>query len=261
MGIVKGILICLVLGYFALVLVALLLSDLMTYPAPRPSYSDDARFLEIPTVVGDRITARYLPNPEARYTILYSHGNAEDLGDIEPILRQYHQEGYAVFAYDYPGYGTTKGSPSETSVIRAIDAAYRYMTEETGIEPKEIISLGRSLGSGPTVDLASRVPVGGVVLESGFVSSFRVVTRYPLLPWDKYGNLGKIDSIDCPVLVIHGKKDEIIAFWHGEALFEGANQPKSFLWVEKAGHNNLLDVAGSRYWATLDQFRMELDEI
>ena len=261
MGIVKGILICLVLGYFALVLVALLLSNLMTYPAPRPSYTDDDRFLKIPTVAGDLITARYLPNPEARYTILYSHGNGEDLGYIEPTLQLYHQEGYAVFAYDYPGYGTTKGSPNETSVIRSIDAAYRYMTEEIDIEPKRIIALGRSLGSGPTVDLATRVLLGGVVLESGFVSSFRVVTRYPLLPWDKYKNLAKIDSVTCPVLVIHGKRDEIIPFWHGEALFEGANQPKSSLWVEHARHNNLLHVEGSRYWAALDQFRKKLDEV
>jgi fermentation-respiration switch protein FrsA (DUF1100 family) len=261
MVIIKSIFIFLGIGYIALMLAALLLSGIMTYPAPKTSYRDASGVLKIPTERGDLITALYLPNPEARYTILYSHGNGEDLGYIEPTLRLYLQKGYTVFAYDYPGYGTSKGSPSETSVIQAIDAAYRYLTQEIGIDPNQIIALGRSLGSGPSVNLASRMPVGGLILESGFVSSFRVLTRYPLLPWDKYRNLTKMNSIRCPVLVIHGKRDQIVAFWHGEALYEAANEPKSFLWVDNARHNNLLSVAGTQYWMALNQFRQKLDEV
>ena len=61
-------------------------------------------------------------------------------------------------------------------------------------------------------------------------------------------------DIDCPVLVIHGRQDEVVAFWHGEKLFAAAHEPKMNYWVDDAGHNDLLWVAGSDYWKTLEEF-------
>jgi fermentation-respiration switch protein FrsA (DUF1100 family) len=60
--------------------------------------------------------------------------------------------------------------------------------------------------------------------------------------------------VRCPVLVIHGTEDEVIPFSHGRQLYEAANQPRQSLWVEGAGHNDLLLVGGARYWAALRQF-------
>ena len=80
---------------------------------PRPSsYSDNGDFIELASGAGVKIAGVYLPNPEARYTILYSHGNAEDLGDILPRLRDLRDIGFAVFAYDYRGYGLSEGRPT-----------------------------------------------------------------------------------------------------------------------------------------------------
>ena len=109
-------------------------------------------------------------------------------------------------------------------------------------------------GGGPALELADRYPVGGLVVESSFTSIFRTVTRIPIYPVDKFNNIRNIQRVNCPVLVIHGTEDEVIPFWHGEALFAAAPSPKQSLWVEGAGHNDLILVAGDRHSAALLEF-------
>lgn len=77
------------------------------------------------------------------------------------------------------------------------------------------------------------------------------MARVPLFPFDKFENIGKIG---CPVFVIHGKRDEIVPFWHGERLYRQAREPKMRLWVEGADHNNLVQVAAEEYWQGLERF-------
>jgi hypothetical protein len=102
--------------------------------------------------------------------------------------------------------------------------------------------------------LASRKKVAGLILESPFITAFRVVTTIPLMPFDKFRNIDRIKTVNCPVLVIHGKADKIIPFWHGEKLFEAANEPKFKLWVDGAGHNDLVMVADNSYWDAIKHF-------
>ncbi|HET7535955.1 MAG TPA: alpha/beta hydrolase, partial [Candidatus Didemnitutus sp.] len=117
-----------------------------------------------------------------------------------------------------------------------------------------VILYGRSLGGGPATDLAAKEPVAGLVLESAFTSVFRVMTRWPLLPGDQFCNAKKLPSVKCPVLVMHGRLDEVIPFHHGETLLAAAPGKKSHLWVDGAGHNNLLAIAGDAYWQALLPF-------
>ena len=222
---------------------------------PQPSsYQLTPEFLTLKTEQGVNITALYLPNPKAKYTILYSHGNAEDLGDIRVVLELLRQMGFAVFSYDYPGYGMSQGEPSELGTYQAIDTAYDYLTQQLKIPPNQIIVYGRSVGGGPSVDLASRKPVAGLVLESAFVSTFRVKIDLPLYPFDKFPNLSKIPLIKAPVLVIHGTVDQVIPFSHGQRLFAAVNTPKLSFWVEGADHNDVSEVAGDRYEQILKEF-------
>lgn len=222
---------------------------------PQPaSYEDTRETLKLTTADGVRISALYLPNRRASYTILFSHGNAEDLGDIRWVLEELRDMGFAVFAYDYRGYGTSQGNPSESGAYRDIDAAYNYLTQKLGAPPAKIIVYGRSVGAGPSVDLASRQPVAGLVLESPFVTAFRVVTRIPILPFDKFANIDKIKRVRCPVLVTHGMADRVIPFWHGRELFAAANEPKRFFPVALAGHNDVMEVAGEGYAKALREF-------
>ncbi len=222
---------------------------------PQPAtYSDNSEILKLKSANGMLISAVYLPNERAKYTILYSHGNAEDLGDILPGIQEIQAMGFAVFSYDYQGYGTSEGQPTVERSYQDIDAAYYYLTQTLGIPPNQIIIYGRSVGGGPSVDLAAREPVAGLILESTFVSAFRALTHVPLYPFDKFENLTKIKQVNCPVLVIHGTEDEVVHFWHGQALFAAAQEPKLSLWVEGAGHNDVIWVAGDRYSAALREF-------
>jgi pimeloyl-ACP methyl ester carboxylesterase len=98
--------------------------------------------------------------------VLYSHGNAEDLGDLDRLMAPFTQLGLGVVAYDYQGYGTSEGTPTEAHLEDDILAAYRYVTETRGVAPSRVIVYGRSIGRGPSVWLASTHEVGALVLES-----------------------------------------------------------------------------------------------
>lgn len=252
--------ITLLFAYGILAVIALLFSDGMIFPNKPSSYTDNQRIIKIPIDNRKTISGIYLPHKRSQYTLLYSHGNYEDIGELYPTLESFQKFGFSVFAYDYPGYGTSDGRATEKGAYASINAAYEYLVDKLKIKPEKIIALGRSVGGGPAVDLASRKPLGGLILESTFVSAFRVMTKYPLLPWDKFSNISKINSVQCPILFIHGTEDEVVSFWHGKALMEKANKPKLYLWVEGAGHNDLIVFAGKTYWDTLDKFRIDIEK-
>lgn len=253
-------LVAIALIYAALLIFAIFLSDGIIFQPHPSSYQDTADVLKITTASGKRISAIFLPNASAKYTLLVSHGNAEDLGDVRYWLEDLRRTGFAVFAYDYEGYGTSEGKPAEKAVYEDEEAAYDYLVVKLRVPPKQVMVLGRSVGSGPAVHIATRRPVGALVLQSPFVSAFRVLTRFPLLPFDKFRNDQKITHVHCPVLIIHGTADNVIANWHGQKLYALANEPKSHLWVKGADHNDVEAVGGPAYFKALQQFVMSLDQ-
>ena len=240
--------------YASLFAFAWFFSDAVIFQPRPPSYSDGPPYRKIPAPGGGFVAIRSLWNPKARFTILFSHGNAEDLGDLEPSLRAYAAHGFSVVAYDYSGYGASTGSPSEEAAYANILAVYEYLLREHGLPPERIIAFGRSVGSGPGVELAIRKPVGGLILESAFTSAFRVATILPILPFDRFENIRKISAVRCPLLFIHGRRDGIVAFRHGETLYDRAPSPKMRLWVDGAGHNDVMRTAGEAYWKALAEF-------
>ena len=250
----------LLLLYLALNGFAYFFSERLIFLPPTPTYQDTADILKLTTQDGEQISAFYLPNPDATYTILYSHGNAEDLGRIRQRLANLRTLGFSVFAYDYRGYGTSQGKPSEQNALQDIEAAYAYLTNHLKILPETIVLYGRSLGGGPSVHLASRHPVAGVILESTFTSTFRVVTQIPILPWDRFNNLAKIDSVHGAVLFIHGTDDRVVPFHHSQVLYQRAKQPKHFVSIQGAGHNNLLEIAWEQYDKALNTFTHMLEQ-
>ncbi|MDB4883254.1 MAG: alpha/beta hydrolase fold protein [Gemmatimonadetes bacterium] len=256
----KASLITALLLYAGFAAFAYFVSDRMIFLPPQASYrAGQLPVVMVPTLDGAQIATLYLPNPRATLTLLYSHGNAEDLGQLAPWLEQYRAAGFSVLAFDYRGYGTsTGGPPSADGAVRDMEAVYRHAVGTLGIQPASLVLFGRSVGSGPATELAARLPVGGLVIESGFVSAFRVLTRVALLPFDKFPNLRTIARVRCPVLVIHGTADEVISWPHGRRLFDAANQPKQALWIEGAHHNDVVPVGGARYWSALEQFAQQV---
>jgi abhydrolase domain-containing protein 17 len=228
-------------------------ADSVIFQPHASSYKDTAEVVKITSADGNKISAFYLPNPSAKFTLLVSHGNAEDIGDGRGWHEDLHQAGFSVLAYDYQGYGTSQGKPSEKKLYEDEMAAYEFLTANLKVPPEHIIVLGRSVGSGPAVHLAARRPVAGLVLESPFLSAFRVITRVPV-GFDKFPNYKEIGRVRCPVLIMHGTRDEVIPIWHGRKLHELANEPRRFVAIEGAGHNDLEMVAGKTYVNALRDF-------
>ncbi|MEO1392404.1 MAG: alpha/beta hydrolase [Cyanobacteria bacterium J06634_5] len=203
---------------------------------------------------GNTIAARYLHNPNSRITILFSHGNASDLGSILPNLQLLRDAGYSVFAYDYPGYGHSTGKPTEGGTYRAIEAAYAYLTTELKIAPETIVAYGQSVGGGPSTFLAANEPLGGLILQSTFATVFQVVVPFRILPFEKFPTVKRIDRIDCPLLLIHGTQDRTIPFSHSEELLAAAVAPKQLVPIVGADHNDILWVDGVTYLESIESF-------
>lgn len=252
-------LVTLVVVYVAFAAFAWLASDRMIFQPPSPSYrAGQLPIVMVPTEAGS-IATLHLANPSAAITVLYAHGNAEDLGQVAPLLDELRRTGFAVLAFDYRGYGlSTGGPPSAAGATSDMEAVYRHAVETLKIPPSRLVLYGRSVGSGPASDLAARVPAGGLVLESAFVSAFRVLTKVTLLPFDRFDNLRHVRELRAPILVIHGTDDQVIPVAHGRRLFEAARQPKQALWAEGAHHNDVAIIAGPRYWSTLAAFGREV---
>jgi abhydrolase domain-containing protein 17 len=240
--------------YLGLLIFAYFFADKLIFQPQFSSYKDNSEIIKLTTSNGEKISAKFYPNPNATHTILFCHGNAEDLNTAGSMLKEFQKNGFAVLTFDYRGYGTSEGFPTEENVYRDADAAYEYLTNELKIPPEKIIVHGRSLGGAVAIDLASRQKVGGLIVESSFVSAFRVLTSYQITPFDKFKNLDKIKQVKCPVLFIHGRKDQIIPFWHGEKLFAEANEPKFSFWIDEAGHNNIYQTGGKAYLQRIRDF-------
>lgn len=245
------------LAYAGLCLYAWLMADRLMFPKVVATYAvggENEGWITLKSADGENITARYWQAPEATFTLLYNHGNGEDIGRISWLMQAYQSRGISVLAYDYPGYGTSTGRPTESGILLAAEAAYRHMVDELQIEPETIIPLGRSIGSGPAVHIAANHTVGGLVLESAFTSAFRVMTKRRILPWDRFNNLSTIPRVQAPVLLMHGTHDSIIPLWHAERLKSALTVPHAYFWVPGGGHNNLIEVAGENYWRVLQAF-------
>ncbi len=244
--------------YLLMNLYALLVSDRLLFVPQTPSYDHLPHEIRIESGGRQTINAVYLEHPRADHVILFSHGNMEDLGNVVPFMQRFHEQGFSVLMYDYRGYGTSEGTPSTRHVKEDVSAAYRWLVETKGIDPERIIAQGRSLGGGVAVWLAATHRVGGLVSEISFASVFRVKTRWKILPWDKFDSLRSIRKVRCPVLVIHGTRDEVIPFRHAEKVFRAAPEPKSHLWIEGGRHRDYVYLAEDKYLESILRFAESL---
>lgn len=220
----------------------------------------DYRDLTLTTSDGVAINAWYVPAPNARATILFSHGNAGNIGNRLETVRILHSLGANVLIYDYRGFGKSEGSPGEEGTYRDAEAAWEYLVNKETVAPDRIILWGRSLGSAVAIELAMRKKAGALVVESGFTSVATVAKKViPYLPLDllvrhRYASIEKVSSINAPALFIHSPDDEVIPFAQGRELFErSASVPKQFLAI-KGSHNAGFLVSGRVYTDALDSF-------
>ncbi|XP_076905892.1 uncharacterized protein LOC143561798 isoform X2 [Bidens hawaiensis] len=164
--------------------------------------------LKLRTKRGNDVVTVHIKHPKASATVLYSHGNAADLGQMFELFVQLSLRlRVNLVGYDYSGYGQSTGKPSEYNTYADVDAVYKCLKQKYNVKDDQLILYGQSVGSGPTIDLASRVPdLRGVVLHSPILSGLRVLHPVKRTYWfDIYKNIEKIGLVNCPVLVIHMK--------------------------------------------------------
>ncbi|KAL8266264.1 hypothetical protein R6Q59_003608 [Mikania micrantha] len=198
--------------------------------------------LKLKTKRETEIVAMFVKNPAASLTVLYSHGNAADLGQMYELLCELSLHlRVNLMGYDYTGYGRSSGKPSEHNTYGDIEAAYRCLVETYAVKEDDVILYGQSVGSGPTLDLASRLSrLRAVVLHSPILSGLRVMYPVKRTYWfDIYKNIDKIALVRCPVLVIHGTADDVVDCSHGKQLWDLCTEKYEPLWIKGGNHCDL----------------------
>jgi uncharacterized protein len=195
---------------------------------------------------GERLIVWRLPAKPGLPTILYFHGNGDPLTYRSGRVGSFEAEGYGVHMMAYRGFSGSTGSPSEDAIVADALLAYDTLRSE-GVAAEDIIIYGESLGTNVALRTALARPAAGLILEAPFTSMIDAWRQFvPLLPVglmlrDRYDSLSIIGRLTIPLLVLHGRKDRLVAFRLGQQLFAAAPEPKRLEVFPEAGHTNLYD--------------------
>ncbi len=230
-----------------------------------PEIKEEVHDVRFETEDGVELHGWWAPRKDAKVTLLWFHGNAGNLTHRYQDFMMLRGLGCQVLIVDYRGYGRSEGSPSESGLYRDGRAAYRFLTEEKNVAPEELVILGRSLGSAVATKLAGELKIQKLILVSPFTSVRDMVPHVLPIPGlhllvsAEYDSWSRIRDISVPLLVIHGEEDPVIPFELGRKLYEHANEPKSFVRLPGAGHNNIGAVAGDKYRRAIGTFLFDDD--
>lgn len=225
-----------------------------------------AEEVTFPTEDGLTLAAWLLPaarDPNGA-TVIVFNGNAGNRSDRVPFARALADHGYSVLLVDYRGYGGNPGSPTEDSLLADGRAAVAYLVARPDIDAGLLVYFGESLGAAVAIGVAKQRPPAALVLRSPFASLPDIgAVHYPFLPtwllmWDRFPNVERIAGIDVPLLIVAGSADSIVPADQSRLVYEAAAQPKKFVMIEGANHNDHALTSGPRLVgevaAFLDEF-------
>jgi fermentation-respiration switch protein FrsA (DUF1100 family) len=205
---------------------------------------------------GTRLSAWFLPAQGVpKGTLLFLHGNAENISTHFHNVLWLPKLGYSVLALDYRGYGTSEGLPTLAGAQEDIDAAFRHLLTRKEVDPKRIAIFGQSLGGALAIyysaHSAYKQDIKAVVVDSAFSDYRRIASEnlaahaitwaFQCAPWllidNDYSPEDSIAEISpIPLLIIHGGMDNVVPEQHAERLFSLAKEPKELLVAPTAGH-------------------------
>lgn len=204
---------------------------------------DEFRRVTIATSDGVSLVGWLHEAPAAEKAILHFYGNADALPPYAGFFKALAEAGYSVLGVNYRGYGGSTGTPSEAGFYKDADAALGFLGQR--VPTDRVTVIGRSIGSGVAVDLASRNRLRSLVLISPFTSLTDVAARaMPFLPVrlllrHRFDSMADIAKVTAPVLVIHGDRDELIPPDQGRRLLEAATGRKKLEILRGADHNDM----------------------
>ncbi len=208
---------------------------------------------------GIDIAGWYIPAKDNKGTVIFCHGNANNVSYFLEHVKVLNSLGLNVLSFDYRGYGRSGGKPSEDGTYLDAEAAWDFLVNKYRKTPKEIVVKGHSLGGAVATELALRKKPAALIVESSFTSIPELGAKlYPWLPVGliskyRYASVEKVGSISCPKLFIHSPDDDIVPFDEGKRLYNKASQPKEFLRI-RGGHNDGLILSGRIYSEGLMKF-------
>jgi pimeloyl-ACP methyl ester carboxylesterase len=201
------------------------------------------------------------PDPGPRPTILYFYGNAMCLNDTMFEFEHFRRMGLNVMIPEFVGYGMSGGKPSETGCRDTADAAFAHLQGRKDINPRKIVAAGWSLGGAVAIDLAARKPVAGLITFCTFTSIAEMSRRsFPFLPATlllrhRFDSESKMSHITCPILLGHGRRDEIVPVTMLDRLAATATKaPVMKFIVDDAGHNDFYSVGKDQIFQAMDRF-------
>jgi fermentation-respiration switch protein FrsA (DUF1100 family) len=232
---------------------------LIYLPAPRAvpaaaALLPGAEEVSFPTEDGLRLDGWFLPAAAAGRgpAVLVCNGNAGNRSLRAPLAAALARAGLAVLLFDYRGYAANPGRPTEPGLAADARAAAAYLAGRPEVDPARLVYFGESLGAAVALRLATERPPAALVLRSPFWSLVEVGRlHYPWLPVslllaDRYDAAGRVGRLAAPLLVVAGERDRIVPAAHSRRLFEAAPQPKRFVLLPGADHNDLELLAGPR---------------
>lgn len=215
---------------------------------------------DVGTADGETLRAWWLPHDRPHANVVYFHGNGGNLSLWSPVLVELQRHGYAVFAFDYRGYGTSTGTPSERGLYRDVDAVVRAAAERVTGADVPVIYWGRSLGTAMAAYAATLRAPDGVVLEAGFPEARAIFAGSPVLSVlshlssYRFPTASWMAGVTSPTLVLHGTADSVIPFRLGEELYATLREPKRFHAIEGGDHNDTRPRDAEAYWKAVGQF-------
>ena len=199
--------------------------------------------------------------PESKACLLFFHGNADNISSRLPKAKAWIDRGVSVFLLDYRGYGKSKGDIKEgDDLIKDADAALKWLKETKAYSASQLTLYGESIGAVPAIELSNKEKFKAIILEAPFTSLKELAKHHYGMAPDfmlkdfLMDNEAKISKVKSPVFVLHGAEDEIVPFAMGKRLFEKAPEPKEFLEIRGARHNDISVVGGSDFFDKPFQF-------
>ena len=174
-------------------------------------------------------------------TLVVFHGNAGHLSNRIYKLNELYKLNINILLISWRGFSGNKGSPTEQNLYKDANASIKWLNEQK-ISNDQIILYGESLGSGVAVEMAKINNFNSIILESPFTSIENTAKiYYPYLPVklllkDRYDSISKIKMINTPILIMHGKKDDVVPISMGKELFHKANNPKHSYFTSTDDH-------------------------
>jgi len=207
----------------------------------------------------ERLHGWYIPTVNSRGVVLFFHGNAGNISHRLDSIKIFHELDLDILIIDYRGYGQSTGKASEQGTYLDAQAAWDYLVHDRGVPAERIIVFGRSLGGAIGAWLGTQINPAAVIIESSFSSAMDMAARlYPFLPTRlitrlHYPVADYAGRLNCPVLVIHSRHDEIIPFVMGQEIYAAVKQHGQFLEIS-GDHNNGFLVSLKDYFAGLENF-------